>query len=434
MLRQTVLLMIQMYLQISGKKDIIEGIILTNEERGFMKKTADRLCVFVGIFFLLLTCACGKTAEKSSPGGVEAGASSTVADMAADTMEVHFLDVGQADSILIKTSSSAMLVDAGKNEDGEKVVSYLQQQGIERLDYVIGTHPHEDHIGGLDNVIQSFDIGEVILPEKTHTSRTYMDVLQAIQDKGLSITLASAGQEYSLGNASFTILSPKEGVDYGDELNNWSIGIRVVHGQNCFVMTGDAERDAEEDILASGLELKADVWKAGHHGSETSNSDALLQAVNPQYAVISCGRDNSYGHPDFSVLQKFSEKGIQVYRTDEQGTIIASSDGTAITWNMGESTSMKAGDRKTEDTNEDLEPENQAAESRNPQEEEISQEVQNPVERTGDEETLVHVTESGSRYHRAGCQYLNDSDREITLAEARNQGLEPCKKCNPPQN
>lgn len=399
-----------------------------------MKKAANRLCVLAGIFFLLVTCACGRTEEKSSMDSVEARTSSTVADMAADTMEVHFLDVGQADSILIKTSSSAMLVDAGKNEDGEKVVSYLQQQGIERLDYVIGTHPHEDHIGGLDNVIRSFEVGEVILPEKTHTSRTYMDVLLAIQDKGLSITLASAGQEYPLGNAFFTILSPKEGVDYGDEMNNWSVGIRVANGQNCFVMTGDAEHDAEEDILNSGLELKADVWKAGHHGSETSNSDALLQEVNPQYAVISCGRDNQYGHPDFSVLQKFSEKGIQVYRTDEQGTIIASSDGTTITWNVGESTSMKAGDRRTEDTDEDSEPENQTAESQNPQEGELSQDGQNPAEGTEDGETLVHVTESGSKYHRAGCQYLNDSDREITLAETRNQGLEPCKKCNPPQN
>lgn len=264
------------------------------------------------------------------------------ADMAG-FMEVHFLDVGQADSILIKSGEAAMLVDAGNNGDAGIIIDYLEEQGISELDYVIGTHPHEDHIGSLDSVISHFDIGEIIMPEKTHTTRTFEDVLTAIADKGMSITLPRPGDIYELGTARFTIIAPNG--DYRDNLNDWSVGIRLVNGDNSFVFCGDAERSAEEDMNSNGLLLSADVYKVNHHGSKTSNTEEFLGAVDPAYAVISCGKENSYGLPSIEVLERLKSRGVQVFRTDEQGTVVASSDGSQISWNVQPSTSMRPGKR-----------------------------------------------------------------------------------------
>lgn len=350
-----------------------------------------------------------------------------------DLMEVHFLDVGQADAVLVKTEAASMLIDAGKNEDGDAVVQYIQQQGITKLDYMIGTHPHEDHIGGMDVVINSLDIGTVILPEKTHTSQTFLDVLTAIDNKGLEITLAHTGDEYPLGSAKFTILAPN--ADYGDNLNNWSVGLKLQNGNNNFVFTGDAESQAEEDILSTGIDLKADVFKAGHHGSETSNIDAVLEAVSPAFTVISCGKDNQYGHPDLAALERFQRHNIQIFRTDEQGTIIATSDGTNIGWSAQPSTTMTPGTKQTEDTNEDNEPENLAA-TPVPAEAPAAQNTpveETPVESPATTGVSVHITETGGKYHSAGCRYLKDSDIEIALSDAQAQGYEPCSKCNPPR-
>lgn len=306
--------------------------------------------------------------------------------------KVHFLDVGQADSILIQVGEEAMLVDAGKNEDGEAVVSYIKNQGVERLSYVIGTHPHEDHIGGLDTVIENLEVEEVILPEKIHTTKTFEDVLNAVDSKGLGITLAKPGDVYKLGEAEFTVVAPN--ADYGNNLNSWSVGIRFVYGNNSFLMTGDAERDAEQDMLDTGLELQADVWKASHHGSVTSNSREIMDVMQPTWAVISSGVGNSYGHPHREVLEDFKRRGITVFRTDEQGTIVATSDGTNITWNV--------------------EP---AAVGQGP----------------ANGKMIVHVTKSGKRYHLEGCDGLRNSDIEMTLEEAKERGFTPCKGCNPPE-
>ena len=192
-----------------------------------------------------------------------------------NSMEVHFLDVGQGDSALIRSGEHTMLIDAGENDQGDVVVSYLKDLGIKRLDYVIGTHPHSDHIGGLDTVIRAFDVGTVILPPKEHTTKTFEDVLDAIEEKGLSITKPVVGTKYSLGNASFCIIAPNG--DYGDDLNNWSVGLRITNGDCSFLFTGDAESQAESaDMAANGISLKSDVLKLGHHGSSTSSSPLFL--------------------------------------------------------------------------------------------------------------------------------------------------------------
>lgn len=257
-------------------------------------------------------------------------ASSPDSGSVSSSLRVHFIDVGQGDSILIQNGEHAMLVDAGENDRSDTVVSYLQSQQIRTLDYVIGTHPHSDHIGGLDTVIRAMDVKRVIMPPIEHTTATFEDVLDAIADKGLKITRPVTGDCYPLGEASFTILAPAG--EYKKDLNNWSVGIRLAFGDNSFVMCGDAETDAEADILKTGLELNADVLKVGHHGSHTSTSPAFLKAVSPDYAVIQCGEGNSYGHPHKETMNLLQKEGIQILRTDELGTIIGESDGSQIRW------------------------------------------------------------------------------------------------------
>lgn len=334
-------------------------------------------------------------------------------------LEVHFIDVGQADCVLIRTDEHAMLVDAGNNADAQLIIDYLDDLGIEALDYVIGTHPHEDHIGSLDSVIDTFEIGEVILPEKIHTSATFEDVLDSIEAKGLSITPAVPGEEYELGEASFLIFAPN--ADYGDNLNNWSVGIRLTYGSTSFVMSGDAEASAEEDILEAGYDLSADVFKASHHGSETSNTREYLEAINPSAAVISCGVDNSYGHPDASVLELFEELGIDVYRTDEQGTIIAISDGSNITFSTAPDAEGANASNNTD------------ANASDNAEADDSGEATGTANGDSADDIIVHITQTGERYHTAGCSSLSDSDTEVTLEEARALGLTPCGRCNPPE-
>lgn len=259
-------------------------------------------------------------------------------------MEVHFLDVGQGDSTLIKAGTHAMLIDAGDNSEGTAVQSYLNSQGIEKLDYVIGTHPDADHIGGLDVVVYKFDCKKVFMPDVTSDTKTYDDVIQALKSKNQKAQAPKTGETYTLGDASFTVIAPVE--DYGDETNNWSIGIVLQYGENRFLFTGDAEKEAEEDMLAKGEDISADVYKASHHGSKTGSSDDFLDKVNPAYAVISCGEGNKYGHPSAQTLNNFRSRGIKTFRTDNQGTITAYSDGSNITWNTSPDTTWTPGEPK----------------------------------------------------------------------------------------
>lgn len=247
-------------------------------------------------------------------------------------LNVHYIDVGQADSILIENDGKYMLIDGGNNEDGSLLVNYLKSKEISNLEYVIGTHPHEDHIGGLDTVINTFSVGKVIMPKATTTTKTYEDVLVAIKNKGLTVTTPKVGDNYTLGNATFSILAPNS-ASYND-LNNYSVVLKLVYGNNSFLFTGDAEDISENEMLNKNLNLKADVLKLGHHGSDSSTSQAFLNAVNPKYAVVSVGKGNSYGHPTQTVMNRLKAKNIKTYRTDESGTIIATSDGIDITFNV----------------------------------------------------------------------------------------------------
>ena len=247
------------------------------------------------------------------------------------TIKVSYIDVGQADSILLQQGSSSMLIDAGNNADSEQVKSYISNQGITKLDFIVGTHPHEDHLGGLDYIINSFEVGKIYMPKRTATTKTFKDVVNAIKSKGLRVTAPVPGQSFKLGGATCTILAPN-GSGY-ENVNNESIVIKVTFGNNSFLFTGDAEDVSEKEMLSKGYDLKADVLKIGHHGSSSSTTQGFLNKVSPKYAVVSVGK-NSYGHPNKENMDRLKAKNISVYRTDECGTIVATSNGTNITFNV----------------------------------------------------------------------------------------------------
>lgn len=283
------------------------------------------------------------TAASDLASGAEIQTAYAPSDVTED-LTVHFLDIGQGDCTLLTQGEHAMLIDAGDNDQGTKVQSYLEYLGISSLDYLVLTHPDADHIGGADVVIYKFDCNTILMPERKTDTRTYDDVIQAMKSKDYTAIHPEVGDHYAFGESSFTILSPAR--NYEDS-NDCSIVLRLTHGSNTFLFTGDAEEEAESDMLASGMDLSADVLKVGHHGSHTSTSDAFLDAVSPTYAVISCETGNSYGHPHAETLNKLRAAGVQMFRTDDQGTITVTSDDSTLTWNTSPSDDWVSGSGKT---------------------------------------------------------------------------------------
>ena len=259
----------------------------------------------------------------------------------AGSMEVHFIDVGQGDCTLVKCGDSAMLIDTGDDSQGTAVQNYLQKQGVKKLDYLILTHPDADHIGAAPVIITKFQIDKVFISNFEKDNKTYRKLIQALDDKRLSYSTPAVGNTYSLGNAQFTILAPN-GVY--ETPNNASIALLLQNGDNRFLFSGDAEEEAESDILKNGFSVSADVYQVGHHGSRTSSSKAFLNAVNLTWAVISCAEGNVYGHPHAKTLNTLRRMGVKVFRTDEQGSIVAQSDGKEITWNCAPSETWKVGE------------------------------------------------------------------------------------------
>lgn len=252
--------------------------------------------------------------------------------VAAFPFTLHFLDVGQADCLLALSGGQSLLIDAGNAADGDAIIQYLRAQGINQLDYVIATHPHEDHIGGLPAVLRAFPADTLIMPPKAHTTRIFEDALLAIEESSLAVTLPNPGDIYPLGEASFTILGPVG--EYGEQLNNWSVGILLTVGERRFLLCGDAEAQAEQDMLdAYPGELWADVLKLSHHGSDTSSTAVFLDQAAPVFAVLSCGDGNLYGHPHEKTMSALRQREISLFRTDKQGTVIVGSDGRGLYWN-----------------------------------------------------------------------------------------------------
>ncbi len=310
------------------------------------------------------------------------------------TLKVHILDVGQGDSIFIELpTNETVLIDSGEKKYSDFIVSYIKNCGYTKLNYIVATHPHADHIGGLSEIISELDFDKIYMTNAITTTSTYEKLLTTIQNKGKKISRAKAG--VSIIDTDSTLLefvAPVE--DEYDNLNNYSAVLKLEYYNNSFLFTGDAEKESEEQITA---DIKADVLKVGHHGSSSSTSDEFLKKVSPDYAVISCGKNNDYGHPHTEILERLEEKNIAIFRTDLQGTIVFICDGTNIKVN--------------------------------------TQSVNNTSSSVV-EKSLYVLNTSSMKIHKAGCSavdsiapgnYLETNDYEKAIS----QGYEPCKICKP---
>ncbi|MFC5529750.1 MBL fold metallo-hydrolase [Cohnella yongneupensis] len=280
-----------------------------------------------------------KTPPKTPPKATEPSETKPSAPLKADKLKppangklsVYFLNVGQGDATYIHTANGDdILIDGGKNEAGPIVVDYLKQLGVKDIEVLISTHPDEDHVGGLDTVLQKLVVKSVYAPKVSHTTDTFKDFLLAVKNEGLTIKEAKAGVAIPLKGVTAKFAGPTKA--YGDDLNDWSAVLHLAFGKTSFLFTGDAEAKSEADMIAAKATLKADVLKVGHHGSNTSTSAAFLKAVAPKYAVISVGAGNTYGHPKKTILDRLASAKVTTYRTDTKGTVMAVSDGTKLTF------------------------------------------------------------------------------------------------------
>lgn len=245
-------------------------------------------------------------------------------------MTVHYIDVGQGDSIFIELpNNTTMLIDSGESWKGEDVENYIKEEGYSKIDYLVGTHPHTDHIGGLKHIIESFDIGKIYMPNASSNSKTFENLLKAISSKGLKIKNAKAGVNIlDEENLDIDIIAPNSNSYSG--LNDYSAVIKITYGEKEFLFMGDAEETSEEEILDKEFDISVDVVKVGHHGSETSSIQKFVDKVNASYAIISVGEENKYDHPYKGTIKRWKDSGALVYRTDKNGTVVVTTDGEKI--------------------------------------------------------------------------------------------------------
>ncbi len=312
--------------------------------------------------------------------------------------KIRFIDVGQADSALIECDGHAMLIDGGNRGDSSLLYSRLKADNITKLDYIIATHAHEDHIGGLSGALNFAKAERVFCPVTEYDSETFRDFVTYTEKQGSEIEVPEENSTYSLGSASFTILA----LNVGDDTNNTSIVLKVSYGDTSFMFTGDAEHDVEEYLVNSGKDLSADVLKVGHHGSETSTSYIFLREIMPEYAVISVGEDNIYGHPTEETLSRLRDADVKVFRTDLQGDVICESDGKELHFTTAKNTVVET----------------------LPEKEEVS--------------GITYVLNTNSRkFHEEGCSSVptispeNYGESDLSRDELIESGYSPCGRCKP---
>ncbi|MBQ6897810.1 MAG: MBL fold metallo-hydrolase [Clostridia bacterium] len=331
--------------------------------------------------------------------------------------EAHFIDVGQADCALIICDGETLLIDAGNVPDGELIVSYLKEQSIEELDYVISTHAHEDHVGGLGEVLSEFTVtNTVFAPEKGADTDCYRDFLSAVTAQELTLTVPEAGSELSFGSSTLTFITPLSEAVPGT--NNTSLVAKIEYGETSFLFTGDIERDAEAGILETGRDISADVLKIAHHGGATSTTYPFLREVMPEIAIISVGNDNSYGHPTEEVLSKLRDAEVTVYRTDMQGHIVIKSDGQNLTV-----TTEKNQDAETNPTIPSV-----------PDTPDIPDIPEAPDDQTPEEYGEFIGNINSKKLHTPTCSSLPKEENRIYFASvdsAISEGYTACSRCKP---
>ena len=281
-----------------------------------MKKLV-ALCLFI---LLMLSCLCGCTGTVLSDKAIAPEDAGLI---------VHFIDVGQGDSALIESDGEFALIDGGEYNESTKLLSYLSSQGVEELEFIMSTHPHSDHCGGLAEVIRNFDTKTLICPKTDNDTSAWEYTMDAADERGVSYTNPLPGDKFTVGSTTITVFAPDSDAVYED-LNDYSIVCKAEYKDTSFLLTGDASKEVETSLLDSNFDLSADILKCGHHGSRTSNSKAFISAVNPSAAIISCGTNNTYGHPHTETLNTLEKLNIPVYRTDTDGVIVVSSNGKQL--------------------------------------------------------------------------------------------------------
>lgn len=325
------------------------------KQRNYLRRAKARILAFFLLTLVMLSMiiggcaseqAAGQNAKQENAGSDAASQNSTGTDsisqetIRTDNLEIHFLDVGQGLSIFARCGSQTMLYDGGDRNHSSFVVSYLKSQQIETLDYLIASHYDSDHINGLIGALNVFDVKTIIGPDYEHSSKEYQSFVSKVSELGKQVEHPSVGDTFSFGEAVFTVLAPET---ITNKSNNNSVAIKIEHGKNNFIVTGDAEYESEMKMAASGMDLQCNVLVAGHHGSASSTTWDFLKSTCPEYVIISAGAGNSYGHPHSDTMEKLEIMEIEVFRTDIQGTIIAASDGSIITWDTEPCNDYSAG-------------------------------------------------------------------------------------------
>ncbi|MGN1126947.1 MAG: ComEC/Rec2 family competence protein [Ruminococcus sp.] len=332
-----------------------------------------------------------------------------------DGFQVSYIDVGQGDSIFIQCKGESMLIDSGENDCGNTVADYIKSAGTTKLKYAVGTHPHSDHIGGMDTVMEEIPADYFICPEIDYDTKTWDDVLDVVEDNDTQLIYAQRGKSYTLGSATFTILSPDKNAIYSD-CNNYSVVIRAEYGKTSFLFIGDGEKVVEDEMINNDCKLKSDVLKVGHHGSTSSTTQAFLDKVKPKYAVISCGKDNKYGHPHEETLQKLNDMGVTIHRTDEEGTVVAQSDGKSISF-------VNAPKQSAKET------------FSNPDATKSSPTVATTQSEEEQEEVYIG-NKNSKKLHKKSCSAVSAMSEKNKVyfynrKDALVQGYSPCNNCNP---
>ena len=337
-------------------------------------------------------------------------------------MAVHFIDVGQGLAILVQSGGENLLYDGGNRSHADEVVQYLKNQQVETINYMISSHYDEDHLGGLVKCLDNFEVGHVLGSDYVHTSDLFNTFMNTATAHAIIVEYPSVGDTYEFGTGSFTVMAP-DGISQNS--NDNSVVIRLVNGNNSFMFMGDAEETSEQDMISTGMNLDCDLLSLGHHGSASSTSWDLLEAASPSWAVISCGLNNSYGHPAAETMGKLSDMDIPVFRTDDQGTVIALSDGNTISWNQEPCNDYTSGsekqstdssaDQSEQDTNDAAATESYAAET----------------DTSYTQGRMVWISATGSKYHSIpDCGNMNpDKATQETESQALSLGYEACKKC-----
>ena len=366
-----------------------------------MKKRLISLMLIICCLFVLVGCG----GEANVPTASDVG--STIETSTEDsTFSIHFIDVGQADAALVECDGHYMLIDGGNKADSNIVYSVLKKADVQKLNIVVGTHAHEDHIGGIPGAFNYTSADLTLCATKNYDSGVFSDFKKFADEKGGGIVVPSVGDKYSLGSADIEIL----GVNGGSDTNDTSIVLMITYGETKFLFTGDAEREAEQAILNRGVDLSATVLKVGHHGSDTSTTYQFLREIMPKYAVISVGTGNSYGHPTEDALSRLRDADVEVYRTDLQGDIKCISDGKSVKFSVA----------KNVDTD-TLAPVSK--------QESITASTSESNTKPVQTETMVWLPQSGTKYHsRSDCSGMNGAS-EVTKSQAESNGFTPCKKC-----